>query len=156
MPDWIKHKLEFKIAGRSINNLRYEDDTTLMGESEEELEGLLMKVKDKSEKAGLKLSFPKMKIMASSLIISWQLDGESMETVTNLIFLGSKITADGDCSYEIKRCLLLGRKVMTNLDSILKSRDSTLLTKVHKVSYGFSSSHVMYGCESWTIKKAER
>ena len=142
MPDWIKHKLEFKIAGRSINNLRYEDDTTLMGESEEELEGLLMKVKDKSEKAGLKLSFPKMKIMASSLIISWQLDGESMETVTNLIFLGSKITADGDCSYEIKRCLLLGRKVMTNLDSILKSRDSTLLTKVHKVSYGFSSSHV--------------
>ena len=142
MPDWIKHKLEFKIAGRSINNLRYEDDTTLMGESEEELEGLLMKVKDKSEKAGLKFSFPKMKIMASSLIISWQLDGESMETVTNLIFLGSKITADGDCSYEIKRCLLLGRKVMTNLDSILKSRDSTLLTKVHKVSYGFSSSHV--------------
>ena len=113
-----------------------------MGERKEELKSLLMKVKDESEKAGLKLSFEKTKIMASSLIISWQLDGETMETVTNFIFLGSKITADGDCSYEIKRCLLLERKVMTNLDSILKSRDITLLTKVHIVSYGFSSSHV--------------
>ena len=113
-----------------------------MGEREEELKSLLMKVKDESEKAGLKLSFEKTKIMASSLITSWQLDGETMEIVTNLVFLGSKITADGDCSYEIKRCLFLGRKVMTNLDSILKSRDITLLTKVHIVSYGFSSSHV--------------
>ena len=122
-----------KIAGRNINNLRYADDITLMAESEEELKNLLMKVKEESETGGLKLNIQKTKIMASSPIISWQMDGETMETVKDFIILDSKVTADGDCSHEIKRCLLLGRKVMTNLDSILKSRDITLLTKVHLV-----------------------
>ena len=122
-----------KIAGRNTNNLRYADDTTLMAESEEELKSLLMKVKEESEKAGLKLNIQKMKIMASGPITSWQIDGETMETVTDFIFLGSKITADGDCSHEIKRCLLLGSKDMTKLDSMLKSRDITLPTKVHLV-----------------------
>ena len=130
-------------------------DTTLMAESEEELKSLLMKVKEESEKVGLNLNIQKMKIMASSPIISWQIDGETMETVSDFIFLGSKITADGDCSHEIKRCLLLGRKVMTNLDSILKSRDITLPTKVRLVK-AMVFPVVMYGCESWTIKKAER
>jgi len=120
-----------KIAGRNINNLRYADDTTLMEESKEELKSLLMKVKEEGKKACLKLNIQKTKIMASSPITSWQIDGETMETVTYFIFLGSKITADGDCNHEIKRCLFLGKKVMTNLDSILKSRDTTLLTKVH-------------------------
>ena len=145
-----------KIAGRNINNLRYADDTTLIAESEEELKGLLMKVKEESEKAGL-LNIPKTKIMASGPITSWQIDGETMETVTNFIFLGSKITADGDCSHEIKRRLLLGRKAMTNLDSILKSRYITLLTKVpSSQSYGFSSSRVWLWeldyKESWVLK----
>ena len=143
-----------KIAGRNINNLRYTDDTTLMAESEEELKSLLMKVKEESEKSGLKLNFQKTKIMASSPITLWQIDGETMETVRNFLFLGSKITADGDCSHEMKRCLLLGRKAMTNLDSILKSRDLTLLTKVHLVK-ATDFPVVMYGCESWTMKKAE-
>ena len=143
-----------RIAGRNINNLRYTDDTTLMAESEEELKSLLMKVKEESEKVGLKLNIQKAKIMASGPIISWQTDGESMETVTDFIFLGSKITADGDCSYEIKRRLLLGRKAMTNLDSILKSRDITLPAKVHLVK-AMVFPVVMYGYESWTIKKAE-
>ena len=135
-----------KIAGRNINNLRYADDTTLMSESEQELKSLLMKVKEESEKVGLKLNIQKTKIMASSPITSWQIDGETMEIVRDFIFLGSKITADGDCSHEIKRQLLLGRKAMTNLDSIFKSRDITLLTKVHLVkAMGFSV--VMYGCE---------
>ena len=140
-----------KIAGRNINNLRYADDTTLMAESEEELKSLLMKVKEQSEKVGLKLNIQKTKIMASSPITSWQIDGE---TVGDFIFLGSKITADGDCSHEIKRCLLLGRKVMTNIDSIFKSRDITLPTKVHLV-IAMVFPVVMYGYESWTIKKAE-
>ena len=131
-----------KIAGRNINNLRYADDTTLMAESEEELKSLLMKLKEESEKVGLKLNIQKMKIMASSLITSWQIDGETVETVTEFIFLCSKITADGDCSHEIKRCLLLERKVMTNLNGILKSRDITLPTKVNLVKAGFSSGHV--------------
>ena len=132
-----------KIAGRNINNLRYADDTTLMAESKEELNSLLMKVKEESEKAGLKLSIKKPKIMASSPITSWQIDGETMETVTDFILLGSEITADGDCSHEIKRCLLLGRKAKTNLDRVLKSRDITLLTKVHLVkAMVFLSSHV--------------
>ena len=145
-----------KIAGRNISNLRYSDDTTLMAESEEELKSLLMKVKVESEKVGLKLNGQKTKIMASGPITSWEVDGEKVETVSDFIFLGSKITADGDCNHEIKRRLLLGRKVMTNLDSILKSRDITLPTKVQISSqgYGFSSSH--YGCESWTIRKAEQ
>ena len=138
------------IAGRNINNLRYADDTTLMAESEEELRSLLMKVKDESEKVGLKLNIEKTKIMASGPITSWQIVGE---TVADFIFLGSKITADGDCSHEIKRCLLLGRKVMINLDSILKSRDITLPTKVHLVK-GIVFPVVMNGCESWTVKKA--
>ena len=142
-----------KIARRNINNLRYADDTTLMGESEEELKSLLMKVKE-SEKAGLKLKFQKTKIMVSSPITSWQIDGETMETLADLIFLGSKITADGDCSHEIKGRLLLGRKNMTNLDNILKSRDITLLTKVHVIK-AMVFPVVTYGCESWTIKKAE-
>ena len=142
-----------KIAGRNINNLRYADDTTLMAESEE-LKRLLMKVKEESEKIGLKLNIQKTEIMASGPITSWQIDGETMETVTAFIFLGSKITADGDCSHEIKRRLLLGRKVMTNVDSILKSRDITLPTKVHLVK-AMVFPVVMYGCESWTIKKAE-
>ena len=141
-----------KIARRNINNLRYADDTTLMAESKEELKSLLMKVKEESEKVGLKLNIQKTKIMASSPITSWEIDGE---TVSDFIFLGSKITADGDCSHEIKRCLLLGRKVMINLDSILKSRDIPLPTKVRLVK-AMVFSVVMYGCESWTVKKAER
>ena len=143
-----------KIAGRNINNLRHADDTTLMAESEEELKSLLMEVKEKSGKAGLKLNIQKTKIMASSSVTSQQIDGETMETVEDFIFLGSKITADGDCSHEIKRCLLLGRRAMTNLDSILKSRDITLLTKVHLIK-AMVFPVVMYGCESWTVKKAE-
>ena len=143
-----------KIARRNINNLRYADDTTLMAESEEELKNLLMKVKEESEKVGLKLNIQKTKIMASSLITSWQIDGETVETVRNFIFLYSKITADYDCSHEIRRHLLLGRKVMTNLDGILKSRDITLPTKVHLVK-AMVFPTFMYGCESWTIKKAE-
>ena len=143
-----------KIAGRSINNFRYADDTTLMAESEEELKSLLMKVKEESEKVGLKLSIQKMKIMASGPITSWEIDGETVETVSDFIFLGSKITADGDCSHEIKRCLLLGRKAMTNLDSMFKSRDITLLIKVHLVK-AMVFPVVMYGCESWTVKKAQ-
>ena len=142
-----------KIAGRNISNLRYTDDTTLMAESEE-LKSLLMKVKEESEKVGLKLNIQKTKIMASGPITSWQIDGETVGTVADFIFLGFKITADGDCSHEIKRCLLLGRKVMTNLDIILKSRDITLPTKVHLVK-AMVFPVVMYGCDSWTIKKAE-
>ena len=143
-----------KIAGRNINNLRYADKTTLMAESEEELKSLLMKVKVESEKAGLKLNIQKTKIMASSPITSWEIDGETVETVSDFIFWGSQITADADCSHEIKRCLLLGRKVMINLDSIFKSRDITLLTKVHLVK-AMVFRAVMYGCESWIVKKAE-
>ena len=143
-----------KIAGRNINNLRYADDTTLMAEREEEIKSLLMKVKEESEKVGLKLNIQKTKIMASGPITSWQVDGETMETVTDFIFLGSKMTVDGDCSHEIKKPLLLGSKVMTNLDSILKSRDSTLSTKVHLVK-AMVFPVVMYGCESWTMKTAE-
>ena len=143
-----------KIATRNINNLRYADDTIFMAESKEELKSLLMKVKEESEKIGLKLNIQKTKIMASSHIISWQLGWETMETVTDFIFLGSKITADGDCSHAIKRHLLLGRKDMTNLDSILKNRDITLPTKVHLVK-AMVFVVVMYGCEIWTIKKAE-
>ena len=143
-----------KIAGRNINNLRYADDTTLMAESEEELKNLLMKVKEESEKAGLKLNIQKTKIMASGPITSWQIEAETMETVTGLIFLGSKITADGDCSHEIKRCLFLDRKIMTNLDSILKSRDITLSTKVCPVR-AMVFQVIMYGCESWTMKNTE-
>ena len=143
-----------KIAGRNINNLRYTDDTTLMPESKEELKSLLMKVKEKSEKIGLKPNIKKLKIMASSPITSWQIDRETMDTMRDLIFLCSKITAEGNCSHEIKRHLLLGRKVMTNLDSILKNRDITLSTKVHLVK-AMVFPVVMYGCESWTIKKAE-
>ena len=143
-----------KIARRKINNLRYADDTTLMAESEEELKSLLMKVKEESEKVGLKLSIRKTKIMAPGPITSWQIDGETMKTVIDFIFLGSKITGDGDCSHEIKRCLLLRRKAMTNLESILKSRNIILLTKVHLVRAMFFLV-IMYGCESWTIKKAE-
>ena len=142
-----------KIAGRNINNLRYSDDITLMAESEEELKSLLKKVKEESEKADLKLSIQKTKIMASGPISSWQIDEEAVETVADFIFLGSKITADGDCSPEIKRHLLLGRKAMTNLDSILKSKDITLLTKVYLVK-AMVFPVVMYGCESWTIMKA--
>ena len=144
-----------KVAGRNINNLRYADDTTLMAEREEELKSLLMKVKEESEKVGLNFfNIQKTKIMASGPITSWQIDGETMETVADFILLGSQITADGDCSHEIKRCLLLGRKVMMNLDSILKSRDITLTTKVRLVKT-MVFPVVMYGCESWTIKKAE-
>ena len=142
-----------KIARRNINNLRYADDTTLMAESEEELKSLLMKVKEENEKFGLKLNIQKTKIMASGPITSWEIDGETLETVADFIFLGSKITADGDCSHEIKRRLLLGRKVMIR-DSILKSREITLPTKVHLVK-AMVFPVVMYGCESWTIKKAE-
>ena len=134
-----------KIAGRNISNLRYADDTTLMAESEEELKSLLVKVKEESEKVGLKLNIQKTKIMASSPITSWQINGETVETVADLFFLGSKITADGDCSHEIKRCFLLGRKAMTNLDSILKSRDITLPTNVHLVK-AMVFPIVMYGC----------
>ena len=142
-----------KIAERNIKNLRYADDTTLMAESEE-LKSLLMKVKEESEKVGLKLNIQKTKIMASAPITSWEIDGETVETVADLIFLGSKITVDGDCSHEIKRCLLLGRKVMTNLDSIFKSRDIILPTKVCLVK-AMVFPVVMYGSESWTVKKAE-
>ena len=145
---------EIKIARRNINNLRYADDTTVMAESEEELKSLLMKVKVESEKFGLKLNIQKTKIMASGPITSWEIDGETVETVADFIFLGSRITADGDCSHEIKRCLLLGRKVMTNLDSILKSRDISLPTKVRLVK-AMVFPVIMYGCESWTVKKAE-
>ena len=141
-----------KIARRNINNLRYADDTTLMAESEEELKSLLMKVKEESDKVGLRLNIQKTKIMASGPIASWQIDGE---TVSDFIFGGSKITADGDFSHEIKRCLLLGRKVMTNLDSIFKIRDITLPTKVRLIK-AVVFPEVMYGCESWTVKKAER
>ena len=144
-----------KIAGRNINNLRYADDTTFMAESEEELKSLLMKVKEESENVGLKLNIQKTKIMASDSITSWQTDGETMETVTGFILGGSKITADGDCSHEIKRHLLLGRKAMTNLDSTLKSRDITLPTKIHLVK-AMVFPLVMYRCESWTVKKAEQ
>ena len=143
-----------KIAWRNINHFRYADDTTLMAESEEELKSLLMKVKEESEKVDLKLNIQKTKIMASGPITSWEIDGETVETVADFIFVGSKITADGDCSHEIKRCLVLRRKVMTNLGSILKSRDITLSTKVHLVK-AMVFPVVMYGCESWTIKKAE-
>ena len=143
-----------KIAGRNINNLRYADDTIPMAEREEELKSLLMKVKEESEEVGLKLNIQKTKIMASGPITSWQTDGETMGTVTDFIFLVFKITADGDCSHEIKRCLLLGRKVVTNLDSILKSRDITLSAKSCLVK-AMVFPVVMYGCESWTIKKAE-
>jgi len=144
-----------KIAGRNINNLRYADDTTLMTESKEELKNLLMKVKVENEKVGLKLNIQKTKIIASGPITSWEIDGETVETRSDFILGGSKITADGDFSHEIKRCLLLGRKVMTNLDSILKSRDITLSSKVHLLK-AMVFPVVIYGCESWTIKKAER
>ena len=143
-----------KIVGRNINNLRYADDTTFMVESEEELKSLLMKVKEESEKVGLKLNIQKMKVMASGPVTSWEIDGDTVETVSDFLFWSSKITVDGDCSHEIKRCLLLGRKVMTNLDSIFKSRDITLPTKVHRAK-AMVFPVVMYGCESWTVKKAE-
>ena len=143
-----------KNAGRNISNLRYADDTSLMAERGEELKSLLMKVKEESERVGLKLNIQKTKIRTSGPIISWQIDGETVETVADFIFEGSKITADGDCSHEIKRHLLLGRKVMTNLDSILKSRDITLPTKVRLVK-AMVFPVVMYGCECWTVKKAE-
>ena len=148
---------EIKMAGRNINNLRYSDDKTLMTESEEELKSLLMKVKEESEKVGLKLNIQKTKIMASGPITSWEIDGETVEmgNIGNFIFWGSKITADGDCNHEIKRRLLLGRKVMTNLDSIFKSRDITLLTNVRLVK-AMVFPVVMYGSVSWTVKKAER
>ena len=155
MLDWMKHKLESRLPGEiSINNLRYVDDASLMAESEEELETLLMKVKEESEKVGLKLNIQKTKIMASSPITSWQRDGEIMETETDFIFLGSRITANGDCSHEIKIHLLLGGKAVTNLDSILKSRDITLPTKVCLVKV-MVFPVVMYGCESRTVRKAE-
>ena len=149
-----EEKAGIKIARRNINSLRYADDITLMAQSEEELKSLLMNVKEESEKVGLKLNIQKTKIMASCPITSWQIDGETVETVADFIFLGSKITADGDCSHEIKRHLHLERKVMTNLDSILKSRDITLPPKVRLVK-AMAFPVVMYGCESWTIKKAE-
>ena len=152
---WLEEaQAGIKIAGRNINNLRYADDTTLMAESEEELKSLLMKVKEETEKAGLKLNTQKMKIMASGPITSWEIDGETVETVSDFNFLGSKITADGYCSHKIKRRLLLGRKVMSNLDSIFKSRDISLPTKVRLVK-AMVFPVVMYGCESWTVKKAE-
>ena len=143
-----------KIAGRNINNFRYADDTTLMAESKEQLKNLLMKLKEQSEKAGLKLNIQKMKIMSSGPITSWQIDGKTMEIATDFIFLSSKITVDCDCSHEIKRHLVLERKTVTNLDSILKSKDITLPTKFHIVK-AMVFPVVMYGCESWTIKKAE-
>ena len=149
-----KSQARIKIAGRNINNIRYVDDTILMAESEEELKSLLMKVKEESEKVGLKLNIQKTKIMASGPITSWQIDGKTMETVRDFILGGSKITANGDFSHEIKRHLLLGRKAVTNLDSILKGRDITLLTKVHLVKV-MVFPVVIYGCESWTIKKTE-
>ena len=143
-----------KIAGRNINNFRCADDSTLLAESKEKLKSLLMKVKEETEKAGLKLNIQKTKIMASGPITSWQIEGEKVEAVTDFLFLGSKITVDGDCSHEIRRRLLLGRKAMTNLDSVLKSKDITLLTKVHTVK-AMVFPVVMYRCESWTKKKAE-
>ena len=143
-----------QIAWRNISILRYADDTTFMAESEEELKSLLMKVKEESEKVGLKLNIQKTKVMASGPIASWKINGETVETVTDFIFSGSKVTADGDCSHEFKRRLLLGRKVMTNLDNMLKSRDITLPTKGHLVK-AMVFPVVMYGCESWTIKKAK-
>ena len=149
-----KAQVGTKIARRNINNFRNADDTTLMAESVEELKSLLMKVKEESEKVGLKLNIQKTKIMAFGPITSWQIDGKTMETVTNFIFLGSKITADGDCSHEIKRCLLFGRKAMTNINSIFKSRGIILPTKVHLVK-AMVFPVVMYGCESWTVKTAE-
>ena len=152
MPGWKKHKLESRLPGEMLI-LRYADDTTLMAESEE-LKSLLMKMKEESEKVGLKLNIQKTKIMASGPITSWQIDGRTVETMADFIFGGSKITADGDCSHEIKRRLLLGRKVMTKLDSIFKSRDITLPTKVRLVK-AMVFPVVMYGCESWTVKKAE-
>ena len=151
---WNEAQAEIEIAGRNINNLISADDTTLMAESEEVLKSLLMKVKQEREKAGLKLNIQKTKIMVSRPITSWQINGETMETVTDFLFLGSKVTADGDCSHEIKRRLLLGRKAVTNLDSILKSREITLPTKVCLVKAMVFP--VVYGCESWTVKKAER
>ena len=143
-----------KVAGRNINNLRYADDTTLMAESEEELKSLLMKVKEESENVGLKPNIQKTKIMASGPITLWEIDGKTVETVIDFILGGSKITADGDCSHEIKRCLLLGRKVMPNLESMLKTRDITLPTKVCLVKATVFPV-VIYGCKSWTVKKAE-
>ena len=143
-----------KIAGKNINNIRYADDTTLMGKSEEELKSLLMKAKEESEKDGLKLNIQKTKIMPSGTITSWEIDRKTMEIMTEFIFWRSKITANGNCSHEIKRCLLLGRKAMANLDPILKNRDITLLTNVHQIK-AMVFPVVMYGCERWTIKKAE-
>ena len=154
MPGWDEVQAGIKIARGNTSNLRYADDIPLMTESQEELKSLLMKVKEESEKAGLKLNFQKTKMMASGSITSWQIDGETVETVRDFILLGSKISADSDCSREIKRCLLLGRKAMTNLDSILRSIDITLPTKVHIIK-AMVFPVVMYGCESWTIKKAE-
>ena len=160
MPGWMKHKLESRLAeeiSRRRNNLRYTEDTTLMAESEEKLRRFLMKVKEESEKSGLELNistFKKLRLCHHGPIISWQIDAETMETVTDFIFLSSKITADGECSHEIKRSLLLGRKAMTNPGSVLKNRDITLPTKVHLVK-AMVFSVVMYGCKSWTIKKAE-
>ena len=153
MLHWMMHKIESRFPGE-VFNLRYADDTTLMAESEEELKSLLMTVKEESENVGLKLNIQKTKIMATVPITSWQIDGETMEIVRDFIFLGSKITADGDCSHEIKRHLLFGRKAMTKLDSILKNRDIILPTKVPIVKT-MAFPVVMYGCESWTIKKAE-
>ena len=150
----MKHKLESRLPGEIINNFIYADDTTLTAEREEELKSLLMKVKEESAKVGLKLNIKKTNVMASGPITLWEIDGETMETVRDFIFSGSKITADGDCSHEIKRLLLLERKAMTNLDSILKSRDITLPTKDHLVK-AMVFPVVMYECESWTIKKAE-
>ena len=152
--EYITQNARLDEAQAAINNLRYADDTTFMAESEEELKSLLMKMKEESEKARLKLDIQKTKIMAFNPIPSWQVDGETMETVRNFIFLGSKITADGACIHEIKTCLLLGRKTMTNLDSILKSREIALPTKIHLVK-AMVFPVVMYGCESWTIKRAE-
>ena len=155
MPGWMKHKLESRLPGEISITSDIQMITSLVAESDEEVKSLLMKVKEESEKPGLKLNIQKTKVMASSSITSWQIDGERMEIVTDFIFLGSRITADGDYSHEIKRSLLLGRKAMTNLDSILKSREFTLLTKVRIVKAVFFPV-VVYGCESWTIKKAER
>ena len=154
MLGWM-NQAGIRIAGRNINNLRYADDTTLMAESEEELKSLLMKVKEESEKVGLQLNIQKTKIMASGPITSWEIDGETVETVADLIFWGSQITADGDCSHDIKRRLLLGRKIMTNLESILQSRDIPLPAKVCLVK-AMVFPVVMYGCENWTVTKAER
>ena len=152
---WDEEQAGVNLVGRNINNFRYAHDTTLMAESRKELKSLLMKVKVESEKVGLKLNIQKTKIMVFGPITSWEIDGETVEIVSDFIFGGSRITADGDCSHEIKRRLLLGRKVMTNLDSILKSRDITLPTKVYLVK-AMVFPVVMYGCESWTVKKAER